>query len=121
MAGGIIRAKDRFGGGTSPNFPRGFTDPPVCKLLNVNPYLVFLFCEIQIVVTEPSVAAIFAYYRVSSFFSIITIIYGLFVLQNYGSLNFSKVTNFVGDDWDIYVMTGLALLLAILLLLRRRQ
>ena len=45
----------------------------------------------------------------------------LFVFQNYGSLNLSKFTNFIGDDWDIYAMTGLALLFGILLLLRRRQ
>lgn len=52
---------------------------------------------------------------------VLIIIGFFFVLQNYGSLNLSKFTNFVGDDWDIYVMTGLALLLGILLLLRRRQ
>lgn len=43
------------------------------------------------------------------------------VQENYGSLNLSKVTRFVGDDWDIYVITGLALLLGIVVLLRRRQ
>lgn len=43
------------------------------------------------------------------------------IQENYGSLNLSKVTNFIGDDWDIYVLTGLALLFGILFLLRRRQ
>ncbi|KAM7451339.1 Protein sel-1 1 [Porites harrisoni] len=43
------------------------------------------------------------------------------VQENYGSINFSKIRNYVGEDWDIYVMTGLALLLGILLLIRRRQ
>ena len=51
----------------------------------------------------------------------ICIIFALFFLQNYGSINFSKIRNYVGEDWDIYVMTGLALLLGILLLIRRRQ
>lgn len=43
------------------------------------------------------------------------------IQENYGSLNLSKFTNFIGDDWDIYAITGLALLFGILLLLRRRQ
>ncbi|RMX37408.1 hypothetical protein pdam_00013799 [Pocillopora damicornis] len=43
------------------------------------------------------------------------------IQENYGSLNLSKFTKFIGDDWDIYAMTGLALLFGILLLLRRRQ
>lgn len=43
------------------------------------------------------------------------------IQENYGSLNLSKVTNFIGDDWDIYVMTGLAFLFGILFLFRRRR
>lgn len=42
-----------------------------------------------------------------------------FFLQNYGSLNMTKIGSLISDDWDIYVMTGLAFLLGILVLLRR--